>query len=846
MSASRPGRRRGGLSHDERQCLQRAPVPSEALAADLRRWQDGESISGIQRLLAPAKKTTKLALPRNSRRGAPCEESMAAELSEVELVEERCADILRRLWPAPEARQPVPQPQEKRPISSLSNASLQPGRHRSIAPKEMPTREPKEAQQLRLLQESRVWDSEAFPISTNAITLVKGATANRVERELGGQMVFVHSGPSASGPGQSKKSSKKTDPAGEKAERRTIRKKVTDGHPLHKFRAKLLHGYGSLEEAFYRIDVGLPKDLTSRLSAHEWAISLAGQGLVTQYEARVIYELLDADKDGHLSLREFHLGIETISPVQDPESLRKRLLCLGFPSMMMALSAMHGNGETDTTMIPLGRQQIADALSQAWIILPSEHEAVFNAICDLHAPFHNATLSELLCGLAAVSPNLFLEELRTTCIRRHGSIEAALEALRRATIAASKLPETHTRDNQLCVEPKMLQAELGMSDGDVEYLMPLLDVDGSGDTTLAELMAALALAEPSIALEDLRKKLQISYRSAESVFRRALPGAEEMLEDDSLHFSKDELLLMLEPVEGVDVTEWGRIIDFIASCSATHGSLSVSGFLRGIRLFAPCCVLEEIRLQLLSKHQHLGDAFRQVPDRRAPLDKESFGSALKEAGINAPPAELDAIFGLLDVRRTGVVTIAEFVVMMQCSQQKGQPWRMPEELSKQAETQVRQELAPVHGSMVELKERLRMSPQRACQPSVSFYGYGTLRESTGFPTLGKSASVPARLTLGNSTNGQGPGRMGVSNAAGRSMKVDKLPLARQTFQKITSTLSRVPCGSDGQIDCIREEIGNYFESSQRVLGPQKKLLSQPLLGQVEEYSKAKELRRKAE
>jgi len=156
---------------------------------------------------------------------------------------------------------------------------------------------------------------------------------------------------------------------------------------------------------------------------------------------------------------------------------------------------------------------------------------------------------------------------------------------------------------------------------------------------------------------------------------------------------------------------------------------------------------------------------------------------------------------------------------------------------------VRQELAPVHGSMVKLKERLRMSPQRACQANISFYGSrsGTFREGTGFRALGKSASVPARLTLGNSTNGIGAGRTGISSAAGRTLKADKLPLARQTFQKLTSTLSRVPSTGDGQLEGICEEIGTYFESSQRVMGPLRKLLSEPLPGQVEEYSKAKAL-----
>ena len=47
---------------------------------------------------------------------------------------------------------------------------------------------------------------------------------------------------------------------------------------------------------------------------------------------------------------------------------------------------------------------------RAWIIQPEEHRAIFEAVRGPSEP--TATLSEVLVGLAAVSPPLVLEELR--------------------------------------------------------------------------------------------------------------------------------------------------------------------------------------------------------------------------------------------------------------------------------------------------------------------------------------------------------------------------------------------------------------------------------------------------
>jgi len=383
----------------------------------------------------------------------------------------------------------------------------------------------------------------------------------------------------------------------------------------------------------------------------------------------------------------------------------------------------------------------------------------------------------------------------------------------------------------------MFEELLGLPEAESRRILPLLDVDGSGCASLAELRAALTLALPSISIEDCRIAMQLSYRSMVSCFHSALPDMPDLLADDSVHFSKEELVNLLESVEGVNPSEIDRILDFLAGASS-YG-LSICGFLKGIRLFAPCCLLETLRLQLMAKHRRLADAFRTVPDRRAPLDKASFVSILKEAGASISARETDAIFDLLNVRSTGIVTISELIAMLQCSQPKTQPWRAPEALNRQVEQRVREELAPVQVFVSDLKQRLRRGmakPQAGKgRMEVSFYGQTGMNRSNSMPTK-----------LGQSFAGE-TGMMGTRSGdlAASGSRRDRLPLARRTFQRISSTLESVPDNpaAANKLNEIRDNIGGYFDTSTKYMGSQKEL-TKPLARQVDEYRKVSSMRKR--
>merc|ERR1719326_2189790 len=128
-------------------------------------------------------------------------------------------------------------------------------------------------------------------------------------------------------------------------------------------------------EAFNCIDV----DSNKQLSNKEWNLILFQAGLANYREARLLFEVMDANKDANLTMLEFHVGIESIAPVTSLETLRKRLLCVGFTSMLQAIVHMYGGGD-DTTSRPLTFIEFSEALRRACISEPVEHRAVFEAV----------------------------------------------------------------------------------------------------------------------------------------------------------------------------------------------------------------------------------------------------------------------------------------------------------------------------------------------------------------------------------------------------------------------------------------------------------------------------------
>lgn len=528
--------------------------------------------------------------------------------------EEQCMQILQKLLPLPELQRPETTtcaqellPLQQRCSVNSSSASRDSTRGPNVPAALLGNLLPidecfqgntvEDKGLVRLLKDGRQWNPKTFPLVENRIRLVRSATATRLEKDVGGKVVFVLDDPNeAAGrrltmiPGRSEK------PA-------PSRIQVSDHHPLQYFRTQLLDKFVTMEDAFETIFQRLTvhQDDASYLELQEFYSRVQAHGLRAASQGRIIYELLDANKDGRLSLYELNVGVQCTAPVTCAYSLRRRLLCLGFPSMRTALSAMHspcGLAPEDTTNCPLPFQSFSEALSRAYILEPNEHRAIFDLVRDKNDPQGLCSLSELFCGLASVSPSLLFEDVRVLCQSKFGSIDAAVTAW-------------------TCVSQgnfwHMVATTLGLSCEESIKLASFFDANGSTDAIIRDLRSMLILTTPMVTLEDSRKQLQLCFRSIELALQNIFSEAPEFLLDSQLVFTCEELVELFQDVAGVEPSIT-RIIKFIFKHSE---GLSLARFLKWVRLLVPCQALEAVRCQLGEKYSHPADAFKKVTDRRA-------------------------------------------------------------------------------------------------------------------------------------------------------------------------------------------------------------------------------------
>jgi len=695
--------------------------------------------------------------------------------------EQQFAEMIQHIFPVPTKSTSSSRLASRRTVKVVAPHTPEPPRGVS-SPSETEPRRP-QAKNLSVLLKERAWNPQEFPLRKNCVGLVRGALATRIERALGGSLVFIN------------------EASGRKGERNGRRK---EGHPLHDFRRRLLQKWPTIQEGFAEID-GYMSKVTRPLNVLEWTTALGTLGLAGQSNARLLYDLLDENKDGTLTLEEFRNGIEIVAPVLCLDAFRKRLLCLGFPSMCAAVSAMQPPGE-DIMQQPLSFSQFAECLSRVWVIQPEEHRAIFERVRDPWDAAATVTLGELLCGLAAVSPPLLLEELRLLALRRRGSVEAALDAIK---ARCGLKDEVEEMPEQLL--ERSLHELFGFRKAETQKLAPLIDVDGVQGISINELRSALMLAEPSLSIEAARKKIQFGYRSISAVLESVVEQSPDYRADIA-RFQKEEIASLLESVDGVEPFDMNAVIAFVSRASGEIG-MTLEGFLKGLRLFAPSSILEGLRLQLAGRE---AKAFSEVPNKRTPLNLEQFAAALEEADIQLPLQEVSTIFGLLDVRNAHVVTIRELISLLQCSRARGRPFRAEAELERRATQRVRKDFAPIRKGLRELKHGIRVARLEGQEVE--------------------------------STNGEGR-RLSSSMSLPDLRSHDTMPMARKTFQRISSTLDRVPDGDDEhgtKIVEIKEELGGYFESRQRALGSHEELLEQPILGQADGYSLACKLRKRAQ
>jgi Ca2+-binding EF-hand superfamily protein len=572
---------------------------------------------------------------------------------------------------------------------------------------------------------------------------------------------------------------------------------------LHTVRKRILDVHSSIYDIFSEGD----------MDKREWCTILSKSKFCTLIEARAVFDVLDANGDGYMTPMEFQVGIESIAQIADLETLRKRLVCLGYKSMMQAITIMDGDGP-DTTMQPLTLPEFATALKRVWVTEANEHRAIFDLVRDHADPTCRASLSDLACGLAVVSPCLLLEDLRRRMLAKHESLEEASWLL--------------CPNGEVGIEEFICNSRrsFDVTEEEAKKLFRSIDLNGGGEVSHDELMRALHLAEASLHLEDVRRKLRQGYQTIQAAFHEAYaPPEEEDGLPSVMHFTVDELANVLRPIN----LGQRSLACLVQLMGIGDHEVTLDEFFSGIRLFAPSCVLEELKMKLLQAHDTLQAAFNNIKkDRRAPLNRQDFMLVLQRFGIQCDGE--DEIFDVLDIRRTGVTTVSEMLAALQCLQSGHHKPLSQTECNDKVKSNIGQIFEPALRFASELKARVKedaMHGETLDNDAASTQGTGRAEEGTGSK---EAEPRRAQVPKGNASKirGQAPGSSNKQPAKSGMLSCDgnEIPrhlLARRTFMKVTSSL-------------------RSLDSSESVLGKQGPLIELKYR-RAEEYRIAEKLKR---
>merc|ERR1740121_417662 len=237
------------------------------------------------------------------------------------------------------------------------------------------------------------------------------------------------------------------------------------------------------------------------MSKKEWRRVLAKQGFEwANKEKDLLFEELDFLGTGHITLSDFHIAVEAAAPVRTLEDLRRRWIASGYHTMNSAVRTM---GEGISIQQRLTFEDFSAALQRVNVHDPSEHHAVYTAICSDRAG-GKVSLGELLAAIATVSPALLIEDIRHRLNRFFSGDWAKayfeLDMDRGGTIELHEFVAQAVK-------------RLGLSADEAKKAFRQIDTDGSGTISREEFTCAITLAEPSLFLEDLRLKVRRCFRS---------------------------------------------------------------------------------------------------------------------------------------------------------------------------------------------------------------------------------------------------------------------------------------------------------------------------------------------
>ncbi|CAJ1392513.1 unnamed protein product [Effrenium voratum] len=483
-----------------------------------------------------------------------------------------------------------------------------------------------------------------------------------------------------------------------------------------------------------------------------------------------IFEFLDHDKNGCVSLDEFHTAIEAAAPVKSLEDLRRKWVALGYPSMRQALMVMELNKDPGRSFT---LQEFGAQLSRVGVEDEMEHQNIFTAIRDPFSFNQTVTLEMLAAAMSAISPSLLLEDLREKILRKFGSLSNCFAAL--------DMDQGDSLDIGEFIRYAVPAWKL--TTHEAAKVFRLIDVDGSLEISKDEFVTALTLSEPNLYLDEIRRKVRQRFRSMRGLLSEDNDGVEvdEVLDlepppaveiapsrrnslyqrhslvaqgketpnssepcsrsesrraswiarhsgmgaEKAENFLKDLVAENQTEDDGRTPEEYQELLGQVQLSEQDtkalfnlmdvnrDGKLTTTEFEHGVRLFAPSTALEDLRLTCISKYGGIPETFASLrPEQReASLELLQLKKLLEDLRIwDETTGDLRLIMDIVESHRDGGTSICELMAALQAGQTGTQARLPPDQRDAKARQQVKWQMAPFHRCASELRTNVREKP----------------------------------------------------------------------------------------------------------------------------------------
>lgn len=251
------------------------------------------------------------------------------------------------------------------------------------------------------------------------------------------------------------------------------------------------------------------------------------------------------------------------------------------------------------------------------------------------------------------------------------------------------------------------------------------------------------------------------------------------------------------------------------------GKLCPLEFVRGIRLFAPSCIFEDLRLKCLRQHNRVADAFTSIPRERreAVLDAAALREILEELNL-ATGIKVEAVVDLVEAHRDGGVTVSELTAALQCASPGVQVRLSPDQRDARARQQVRWQMAPFHKTTTELRAHIReKAPTEQDERRSATASLGTANVVA--ESVDSSAKQPGQEP--ESTSPDLHSKQGGHDKPRTEKRRDSVPHPpmKQSYVKVSRLLKSMSPEESGH---ILEDLHGYYSAAGNTVANDNELL----------------------